>query len=78
MIRLQADELSTGDASKLTALVQAFQESDDSDAGSPDAAVYESRSANIVETLQGLNDKAEGSGAEHGRCFRVGASLSRI
>jgi chromosome segregation ATPase len=41
-------------------LVQDSQSSDDDDAGAPAAAVYESHSGGIVETLEGLRDKAEG------------------
>merc|ERR1719379_2775365 len=55
---VQASALSTADATKLTAFVQ--QSSDEDALGAPDAAVYESQSGNIVDTLQGLLDKAEG------------------
>jgi hypothetical protein len=57
-ILVQASAFDSADASRLTALVQSA--SDDEDAGAPDAAVYESHSGGIVETLEGLNDKAEG------------------
>jgi hypothetical protein len=54
---VQASVMSTADASGLAALVQ--NSADDADAGAPDAAVYESHSGGILETMQGLQDKAE-------------------
>merc|ERR1719181_237310 len=65
-VLVQASALSSADASRLTALVQNAQtsDSDSDDAGAPDAAVYESHSANIVETLQGLEEKAQGQLAD--------------
>jgi cell division protein FtsB len=59
-IIVQASAFNAADASRITALVQNAQSSDDEDAGAPDAAVYESQSGGIVATLQGLQDKAEG------------------
>jgi len=58
---VQASVFSTADASRLTALVQSSQQSDDDDSetGAPAAAVYEGQSGGIVDTLQGLLDKAE-------------------
>merc|ERR1719465_86518 len=56
---VQAAGFSSSDASKLTALVQSSQEADDGDVGAPDAAVYEGHAGNIIETLQGLLEKAE-------------------
>merc|ERR1719390_243241 len=53
---VDASVLSTADASRLTALVQSSDE--DAGAGAPDAAVYESHSGNIIDTLSGLKDKA--------------------
>jgi len=66
-VMVQASSLSSADASRLTAFVQSQASSDeaadaaedDADLGAPAAAVYESQSGNIVETLQGLLDKAE-------------------
>merc|ERR1719456_129768 len=59
---VQASMLSTADASRLTALVQSSSkgqnEDSDSDVGSPDAAVYEGHSGGIIETLEGLKEKA--------------------
>jgi hypothetical protein len=58
-IMVEASAMNTADAARLTALVQSSQNSQDADAGAPDAAVYESHSGDIVETVQGLQDKAE-------------------
>merc|ERR1719463_383192 len=48
---VQASALSSADATRLTALVQSSQGSEDDALGAPDAAVYESHSGNIVDTL---------------------------
>merc|ERR1719272_2543019 len=58
---VQATSLSSADASKLSALLQNQQESEDSsDAlGAPAAAVYKGQSGGIVETMQDLYEKAE-------------------
>merc|ERR1719162_218406 len=56
-VMVQASAMSSADASRLTALVQSSQE--DSGAGAPDSAVYEGHSGDIIDTLQGLLDKAE-------------------
>merc|ERR1719384_1512125 len=54
---------SSADASRLTAFVQGTQEYGDSDGdtdvGSPDAAVYKGHSGDIIDTLQGLSEKAQ-------------------
>jgi len=63
-IMVDASALNSADASKLTALVQSSDSSDDPDAGAPDAAVYKSQSGNIVETLEGLQQQAEDQLAE--------------
>merc|ERR1719506_1010132 len=55
---VQASEISTADASKLTAFVQT-QDSDE-ETGAPAGEVYESKSGGIVDTLNGLLDKAQG------------------
>lgn len=59
-IMVKASAISTADASKLTALVQTRSDDADSDTGAPDAEVYESKSGGIVDTLNGLLEKAEG------------------
>jgi chromosome segregation ATPase len=57
---VQASVISTADASKLTAFVQGGQQDSDDDAetGAPEAAVYESHSSGIIDTLEGLLEKA--------------------
>jgi len=59
---VQASMLSTSDASRLTALVQSGEDSEDGadDLGAPAAAEYGSHSGNIVDTLSDLLEKAEG------------------
>jgi len=54
---VDASKLSTADASKLTALVQAS--SDDEDSEPPAGPIYKSSSGGIVETLSSLLDDAE-------------------
>merc|ERR1719183_1005819 len=63
---VQASVFSSADASRLTALVQSSSSDDDDDTnlGAPDAAVYENHSGSIVDTLQGLLDKAQGQLAD--------------
>merc|ERR1719284_447931 len=62
---VQASVLSSADAGRLTALVQSSSsgKGEDSeggfyDPGAPDAAVYEGHSGGIIETLEGLKEKA--------------------
>jgi len=59
---VQASALSSDDASQLTAFVQSSTDSSDSDSdmGAPAAAVYEGKSGGIIDTLEGLTEKAEG------------------
>jgi hypothetical protein len=58
---VHASVLSGADASRLTALVQSTQESenDDADADAPAAAVYKGHSGGIIGTLEDLLEKAE-------------------
>merc|ERR1719254_353527 len=66
---VQASLLSSADASKLTALLQSMQKSDEDDSsmGAPDAAVYEGHAdgvgreqdGGIIAVLQDLLEKAE-------------------
>merc|ERR1719389_1552052 len=62
---VQAAAMSADDATKLTALVQERQQSEDEDGdsdselGAPAAAVYEGHSDGIVGVLEGLLEKAE-------------------
>merc|ERR1719243_231101 len=58
-VMVQAAALSSADASRLTAMVQTQQESDDSDTGAPAASVYEGHSDGIIGTLEGLTEKAQ-------------------
>merc|ERR1719174_1359461 len=58
-VMVQASVMSSADAATLTALVQSSNDDDDAAYGAPAAAAYESKSGGIVETLQGLLDKAE-------------------
>jgi len=58
-VMLQATSMSHADASKLTALLQSSQESEDDSMGAPAAAVIESKSGGIVQTIQDLHDKGE-------------------
>merc|ERR1719436_2347552 len=59
-VMVQASVMSSADATRLTALVQSSEasSSEDSGVGAPDAAVYQGHSADIIDTLQGLLDKA--------------------
>merc|ERR1719162_971743 len=60
---VEAAMLSSADAQKLTSLVQSQQESTDEDGeaglGAPAASVYEGHSANIIDVLNNLLEKAE-------------------
>jgi len=57
---VEASAINSQDASKLTALVQGAQNSDDSDEemGAPDPAAYKTQSGGIVDVLSGLLDEA--------------------
>lgn len=63
-VMLQAAAITSDDASRLTALVQSHEDSDEeskaeaAEFGAPAAKTYEGHSGGIVETLQGLLDKA--------------------
>merc|ERR1719284_96331 len=59
-VLVHASAIGSADAAQLTALVQSRSGEEDSDTGAPAGAVYEGHSGDIVETLQGLLDKAEG------------------
>jgi len=60
---VQASAISSSDASRLTAFVQANQKAKDTDEdeepGAPAATVYDSHSGAIVDTLQGLTEQAD-------------------
>jgi len=59
---VEASAINSQDASKLTALVQSSQNSDDGDEdmGAPDPAAYKNQSGGIVDVLSGLLDEANG------------------
>jgi len=57
-VMLQASAITSDDASRLTALVQSHDSEDDSELGAPAATVYDGHSGGIIDTLQGLLDKA--------------------
>merc|ERR1719333_854370 len=59
-VMVQASAISQADGTRLAALVQTQSDDSDSDAGAPAAEVYESKSGAIVDTLNGLLEKAEG------------------
>merc|ERR1719453_655100 len=56
---VEAAGFSNDDSKRLTALVQSKADDDDSDLGAPTAAVYESKSGGIVDTLEDLKEKGE-------------------
>merc|ERR550532_1087226 len=58
-VLVQATSLSAQDGAKLTALIQNSQQAADEDMGAPAAAVYEGHSADIIDTLESLLEKAE-------------------
>jgi len=60
-VMVEATSLSSADASKLSALLQNQQESEDStdELGAPAAAVYKGASGGIVATMQDLYEKGE-------------------
>merc|ERR550532_191236 len=59
-VMVKASAISQADSSQLAALVQTQSDESDSDSGAPAAAVYESKSGGIVDTLNGLLEKAQG------------------
>merc|ERR1719401_2996763 len=58
-VLVHASAIKSADAAKLTALMQSRDAEDDTSFGAPAATVYGSHSGGILETLQGLHDKAE-------------------
>jgi len=58
---VDASLISSADNSKLTALVQNGNSEDADEAGAPAAAVYTGQSHGIIDTLEGLLDKAKDS-----------------
>jgi len=58
-VLVHASAINSADAQRLTALVQSRDSEDDSSFGAPAATVYESHSGGIIDTLEGLLEKAE-------------------
>lgn len=58
-VMVKASSINSMDAAGITAFMQSSSSDDDDDAGAPDAAVYESHSGGIIDTLNGLLEKAE-------------------
>jgi len=58
-IMVKASSINSMDAAGIASFMQSSSDDDDSEAGAPDAAVYESHSGGIIDTLTGLLDKAE-------------------
>jgi len=58
-VMVQASLIGSADASKLTAFMQSSANSDEDETGAPAGATYEGHSGNIVDTLEGLMDKAK-------------------
>jgi len=60
-VMVQATSLASADATKLTALLQSSEDSEDGSEslGAPAAAVYKGQSGGIVQTMEDLHDKAE-------------------
>jgi hypothetical protein len=58
-VMVEATSLTSADASKLTALLQSSQGSEDEELGAPAAKVYQGKSGGIVQTMQDLHDKGE-------------------
>merc|ERR1711874_949839 len=61
---VDASSLTSADAKGIAALVQTQQNSDDTETGAPDPAVYKGQSGGIIDTLGDLLEKAEGQLAE--------------
>merc|ERR1719221_317521 len=58
-VMVEASVLNSADAQRLTALVQSSQASDAEDVGAPAGDVYKGQSRGIIETMEGLLEKAQ-------------------
>jgi len=58
-VMVKASSINSMDAAGITAFMQSSTSDDDDDMGAPDAAVYESHSGGIIDTLNGLLEKGE-------------------
>merc|ERR1719412_2104959 len=63
-VLVDASSLSSADARGISALVQTQENTDESDTGAPDPAVYKGQSGGIIDTLGDLLEKAESQLAE--------------
>merc|ERR1719242_425777 len=63
-VLVEASSLTSADAKGIAALVQTQQNSDDTETGAPDPAVYKGQSGGIIDTLGDLLEKAESQLAE--------------
>jgi chromosome segregation ATPase len=59
-VMVKASAISSADSQRLVAMVQTSNDDADSETGAPEAAAYENKSGGIVDTLNGLLEKAEG------------------
>jgi len=59
-VMVKASAISSADSQRLVAMAQTSSDDSDSETGAPEAAAYENKSGGIVDTLNGLLEKAEG------------------
>merc|ERR1719161_3050285 len=59
-VMVKASAISSADSQRLMAMVQTSSDDADAETGAPAAAAYENQSGGIVDTLNGLLEKAEG------------------
>jgi peptidoglycan hydrolase CwlO-like protein len=59
-VMVKASAISSADSQRLMAMVQTSNDDSDSETGAPAPEVYENKSGGIVDTLNGLLEKAEG------------------
>jgi hypothetical protein len=59
-VMVKASAISSADSQRLVAMVQTSNDDADSETAAPAAAAYENQSGGIVDTLNGLLEKAEG------------------
>lgn len=59
-VMVKASAISSADSQRLVAMVQTSSDDSDAETGAPAAAAYENQSGGIVDTLNGLLEKAEG------------------
>merc|ERR1719486_1045423 len=59
-VMVKSSAISSADSQRLMAMVQTSSDDADSETGAPAAAAYENQSGGIVDTMNGLLEKAEG------------------